>query len=136
MFVARTGVFLVKEFLTRKISGRSVQLEEVQDTTVMEDSTVEEPMIEETPAPQRSERLRRVRNVLLLDNDEPSTYNEAMMGPNSEEWLRAMRSEIESMDDNQVWKLVDPLDGVKIIECKWVYKKKTNMDGNVYVYKA
>ena len=136
VFVARNGVFLEKEFLTRKTSGRSVQLEEVQDTTVMEDSTIEEPVIEEAPAPRRSERLRRVRDVLLLDNDEPSTYNEAMMGPNSEEWLRAMRSEIESMDDNQVWKLVDPPDGVKTIECKWVYKKKTDMDGNIYIYKA
>jgi hypothetical protein len=136
VFVARNGVFLEKEFLTRKISGRSVQLEEVQETQVMEDSTVEEPMIEETPATRRSERLRRVRDVLLLDNDEPSTYDEAMMGPNSEEWLKAMRSEIESMDDNQVWKLVDPPDGVKTIECKWVYKKKTDMDGNVYIYKA
>ena len=136
VFVARNGVFLEKEFLTRKTSGRTVQLEEVQETTVREDSTVEKPVIEETPAPRRSERLRRVRDVLLLDNDEPSTYDEAMMGPNSEEWLRAMRSEIESMDDNQVWKLVDPPDGVKTIECKWVYKKKTDMDGNVYIYKA
>ena len=68
----------------------------------MEDSTVERPVIEETPTPRRLERLRRVRDVLLLDNDEPSTYDEAMMGLNSEEWLKAMRSEIESLDDNQV----------------------------------
>jgi hypothetical protein len=35
-----------------------------------------------------------------LDNDEPMTYTEAMMGPNSEKWLGAMESEIESMHDN------------------------------------
>jgi hypothetical protein len=59
-----------------------------------------------------------------------------MMSPDSEKWPGAMRSEIESMGDNQVWNLVDPPDGVKTIECKWVYKKKTDMDGNVHIYKA
>jgi hypothetical protein len=40
------------------------------------------------------------------------------------------------MEDNQVWNLVDPPDGVKAIECKWIYKKKKDMDGNVHIYKA
>jgi hypothetical protein len=47
-----------------------------------------------------------------------------------------MRSEIDSMGDNQVWNLVDSPDGVKGIECKWIYKKKKDMDGNVHIYKA
>jgi len=47
-----------------------------------------------------------------------------------------MQYEIESMGDNQVWNLVDPPDGVKTIECKWIYKKKKDMDGNVHIYKA
>jgi hypothetical protein len=47
-----------------------------------------------------------------------------------------MESKIESMHDNQVWNLVDPIDGVRPIGCKWVFKKKTDMDGNVYIYKA
>jgi hypothetical protein len=34
--------------------------------------------------------------VLLLDNDEPATYKEAMMGPNSIKWLDAIKSAIES----------------------------------------
>jgi hypothetical protein len=47
-----------------------------------------------------------------------------------------MRSEIDSMDDNQVWNLVDPPDGVKPIECKWIYKKKRDMDRNIHIHKA
>jgi len=47
-----------------------------------------------------------------------------------------MRSEIDSTENNQVWNLVDPPDGVRPIECKWIYKKKNDMDGNVHVYKA
>jgi hypothetical protein len=76
------------------------------------------------------------RDILLLDNDEPMTYAEAMIDPDSEKWQSAMRSEIDSMDDNQVWNLVDPLDGVKPIECKWIYKRKRDMNVNVHIYKA
>jgi hypothetical protein len=38
---------------------------------------------------------------------EPATYKEAMMGPHSVKWLQDMKSEIESMYENQVWSLVD-----------------------------
>ena len=43
---------------------------------------------------------------------------------------------MQSMYDNQVWTLIDPPNGLKTIECKWVLKKKTNMDGNVHTFKA
>src|SRR3954462_781268 len=59
-----------------------------------------------------------------------------MVDPDSEKWLIAMRSEIESMGDNQVWNLVDLPDGFKAIECKWIYKKKIDMDGNGHIHKA
>jgi hypothetical protein len=144
VFVARHGTFLEKEFLTRKASGRTVQLEEVRDKPLGEDSAsdafmaepVREPVVEVAPAPRRSERLRNASNVLLLDNDEPLTYAEAMVDPDSELWLEAMRSELKSMDDNQVWNLVDLPNGARTIECKWIFKKKTDMDGNVQIHKA
>jgi hypothetical protein len=40
------------------------------------------------------------------------------------------------MGDNQVWILVDLTDGIKPIECKWMYKMKRDMDGNVHIHKA
>jgi hypothetical protein len=58
------------------------------------------------------------RDISLLDNDESMTYTEAMMGPDSEKWLGAMKSEIEYIHDNQVWNLVDPIDGMRHIGCK------------------
>jgi hypothetical protein len=67
--------------------------------------------------------------TLLLDNDEPMIFTEAMMGPVSEKWLGAIESEIQSMHDNQVWNLVDPNDGVRPIGCKWIFKKKIDNDG-------
>ena len=59
--------------------------------------------------------MRRVRDVLLLESDEPATYAEAMVSPDFEEWLEAMRSELKSMDDNHVWDLVDPPPGITAI---------------------
>ena len=35
-----------------------------------------------------------VLEIMLLDNGEPSNYEEAMMSPDSAKWLEAMKSEI------------------------------------------
>ena len=42
-----------------------------------------------------------VLEVMLLDHDEPTNYKEAMMIPDSDGWLEAMKSEIESMYENK-----------------------------------
>jgi hypothetical protein len=56
--------------------------------------------------------------------------------PDSDKWLEAMRSKIQSMYDNTVWNLVAPPVGVKLIANKWVFKRKIDMNGNMTVYKA
>ena len=48
-----------------------------------------------------------VLEVMLLDNGEPSNYEEAMAGLDSNKWLEAMQSEIESMYENKVWTFTD-----------------------------
>ena len=73
---------------------------------------------------------------MLLDHGEPMNYEEAMMSPDSAKWLEAMKSEMGSMYENKVWTLVDLPDDWQTIENKWIFKKKTNADGNVTVYKA
>ncbi|KAI5433610.1 hypothetical protein KIW84_020768 [Lathyrus oleraceus] len=64
-----------------------------------------------------------------MDQDEPVTFQEAIIGPEYEKSLEAMKSEMESMYTNQVWTLVEPPVGVNPIGYKWVFKKKTDMDG-------
>ena len=58
------------------------------------------------------------------------------MSPDSAKWLEAMKSEMGSMYENKVWTLVDLPDDRQAIENKWIFKKKTDTDGNVTVYKA
>ena len=59
-----------------------------------------------------------------------------MMSPDSAKWLEAMKSEIGSMYENKGWTLVDLPDDRQAIENKQIFKKKTDADGNITVYKA
>ena len=59
-----------------------------------------------------------------------------MASSESAKWKEAMDSEIQSMYDIQVWNLVDNVPGRKTVGCKWIFKKKTNIDGKVHTYKA
>ena len=42
---------------------------------------------------------------------------------------------MDSMLINQVWTLVEPPVGIKPIRWKWIFKKKTNKEGNAITYK-
>ncbi|CAL8993231.1 unnamed protein product, partial [Prunus brigantina] len=70
------------------------------------------------------------------DIEDPLNYNEAMSDIDSQKWLGAMKSEIDSMYTNQVWTLVDPPLGIVPIGNKWIFKRKIGSDGKVETYKA
>ena len=77
-----------------------------------------------------------VLEVMLLDHDKHMNYEEAMMSPDSDRWHEAMKSEIESMYENKVWTLEDFPDDRQAIENKWIFKRKTDADSSVTIYKA
>ncbi|KAK8562296.1 hypothetical protein V6N12_010380 [Hibiscus sabdariffa] len=101
VFVARTGVFLEKEFLMNSGKGRNIELEEVQQQQVIEpeveriSQAVEENSTDlETQPLRRSTRERHEPerygflvtthgDVILVDQDEPKTYQEAVASPDS-----------------------------------------------------
>ena len=100
-----------------------------------------------TQGPRKSSRIRQNperygflvtddHDVILMDHDEPISYQEPVSSSDSEKWLDAMKSDMQSMYDNQVWTLIDPPEGLKTIGCKWVFTKKTDMEGNVHTFKA
>ncbi|GJW39503.1 retrotransposon protein, putative, ty1-copia subclass, partial [Tanacetum coccineum] len=94
----------------------------------------------------RSKRTHRAPNRLCLnveaeehslgDLNEPTSYKAAMLDPKSNKWLDAMNAEMQSMIDNMVWVLVDLPPNCKTVRSKWIFKKKTDMDGIVHTYKA
>ena len=122
IFVAKNGSFLEKEFLSKEVSGRKVELDEViVPSPLLESSSSQKsvpviptPISEEVndddhetsdqvaTKPRRSSRVRSapewygnpILEVMLLDHDEPTNYEEAMMSPDSTKWLEAIKSEI------------------------------------------
>ena len=43
-----------------------------------------------------------VLEVMLLDNNEPTSYGEAVVGLDSDKWLKTVKSERGSMYENKV----------------------------------
>ena len=66
----------------------------------------------------------------------PTTYSEGLNSDKVNEWLIAMRDEMQSMSDNDVWELVDLSKRYKPIGCKWVFNTKRDNKGNFERYKA
>ena len=114
------------------------------------DPQSEIPIIEDNHYTPTLWRSNRVHNVPLryglvikndstshiIENDDPMTYSEAVMSNDSDKWLNAIKSKIDSIYANQVWTLVDASEGVTPIGCKWVFKKKIGVDGQVETYKV
>ncbi|GJX02490.1 retrotransposon protein, putative, ty1-copia subclass [Tanacetum coccineum] len=124
--VARYAEFFEKNLLSQEVSGRAGELEEIQDEDTspseitseipMEVEGFKPPQEEEAPV-RRSERPHRAPNRLCLnveveehslgDLNEPANYKAAMLDQESNKWLDAMNADMQSMRDNQVWRLVD-----------------------------
>ncbi|GJV84943.1 retrotransposon protein, putative, ty1-copia subclass, partial [Tanacetum coccineum] len=71
----------------------------------------------------------------LGDLDEPPNYKAALADPESDKWLEAMNTEMQSMKDNQVWILVELPPNGRTVGSKWLFKK-TVMDGNLRILLA
>ena len=71
-----------------------------------------------------------------IHDDDPTIYKEALCDKDSSKWLEAMRTEMDSLYENQVWTLVDPPEGIVPIGCKWTFKRKVGADGKVETFKA
>jgi hypothetical protein len=73
---------------------------------------------------------------LSTKDDEPSCYQEAVKGSNSDKWKEAMKNEMKSLERNATWDMVKIPRDRKTVGCKWVYKLKKGVDDKVERYKA
>ncbi|GKC70614.1 retrotransposon protein, putative, ty1-copia subclass [Tanacetum coccineum] len=156
VFVARNAEFFESKLLDLKASESVEDLELIQkedtnpsvDTSLNheeDDQEIDEPQSDINPI-RRSIRTRRPTDRLCLyidteehelgDLGEPANYKAALLDPESDKWLNAMNMEMQSMKNNKVWVLVELPSNGKTVGSKWLFKKKTNMDGAVHTYKA
>ena len=61
---------------------------------------------------------------------------EALSGKDRNKWKEAMASEMQSLKENGVYELVEIPKGKKVVKSKWVFKVKTDSEGNVDKLKA
>ena len=59
-----------------------------------------------------------------------------MASPEKDKWQSAMQEEVNSLNDNSTWTLVDRPKDRKVITGHWVYKIKTDEQGNINKFKA
>ena len=59
-----------------------------------------------------------------------------MMSPDSTKWLEVLKSKMGSMYENKVWTLVDLPDDRHAIKNKWIFRRKTDADSSVTIYKS
>ncbi|GKD24744.1 zinc finger, CCHC-type containing protein [Tanacetum coccineum] len=110
-----------------------------------DDQEINEPQSDINPI-RKSSRTCRAPNRMCLhvdaeehelkDLSEPTNYKAALLDPESDKWLDVMNVEMQSMKDNKVWDLVDLPPNGKTVGSKWLFKKKTDMDGAIHTFKA
>ena len=73
--------------------------------------------------------------ALLSDPNEPKTIQEALSGPEAEQWRKSVKEEFDNFIKRGSWKFVKREEaakkGKKIIGCRWVFKKKHEKDGTI-----
>jgi hypothetical protein len=69
-------------------------------------------------------------------SEEPQTVEEVLNGEDAKKWEIAMQEEYDSLVVSNTWSLVPLPKGRKPISCKWVFKIKHGVDGEVERYKA
>ena len=68
-----------------------------------------------------------------LSQVEPTKVEEALQ---DESWVEAMHDELLQFQRNDVWTLVPRSKGEHIIGTKWIFRNKTDEEGNVIRNKA
>jgi hypothetical protein len=61
---------------------------------------------------------------------------EALSGLDALHWEKAIQSELDSLQKNNIWILTTLCKDRKLVSSKWVFKIKYNPDGNISKYKA
>lgn len=75
-------------------------------------------------------------NVKNENVDESLSVKEALSGPEAEKWKEAMQNEYNSFIINKCWTLTERNKNQRPVKCKWVFRKKHGVNGELLKYKA
>jgi hypothetical protein len=75
----------------------------------------------------------------LKDITIPNSYTQAIASPQSDQWLAAMQSEVDSLKANNTWQpvhLMEVPQDANIIKGRWVFSIKADANGCPVRFKA
>ena len=67
---------------------------------------------------------------------DPKSVEEVFSIVAKNEWVKAIKKEIDWLDRNNVWDVVELPKGCKAVGSKWIYKRKHDADGKVEQHKV
>ena len=105
--------------------------ERSNDTNSSKDVELEE-LIGENEEYEFLETIEEAAN--LAEDNEPESYEEAINSEDSDRWREAINSEFKSLVENETWRVVPKSElppNTKVIQTKWVHKRKTEADGSM-----
>ena len=82
------------------------------------------------------ERFPDEERVVLTDEGEPESFEEAKNDTHNQKWLSAMQEEMDSLHENHTYELIELPRGKKALRNKWVFKLKPGDGKNPLIYKA
>ena len=71
-----------------------------------------------------------------VNDEEPSTLGEALSSKEGLKWREAIKSELESLSQHNVWYPSEVPHGMKPLPTRFVFQRKRDSSGNVIRYKA
>uniref|UniRef100_A0AAV1UZ15 Integrase catalytic domain-containing protein n=1 Tax=Peronospora matthiolae TaxID=2874970 RepID=A0AAV1UZ15_9STRA len=70
------------------------------------------------------------------DVESASTYSQVLESKHKDDWIRAMKSEIQALTQHDTWTLQDLPSDKRSIGCKWVFRIKRKPNGEIVKFKA
>ncbi|MBW0461131.1 hypothetical protein O181_000846 [Austropuccinia psidii MF-1] len=81
----------------------------------------------------QTKKLANFVEAIVLD---PKSFSQAIHHPDSKQWLAAIENELSNMKTHQVWSSHEQDESINPLTTTWVFKKKTDANGNLTKYKA
>ncbi|KAI7956145.1 hypothetical protein MJO29_007544 [Puccinia striiformis f. sp. tritici] len=83
-----------------------------------------------------SRRSGHSANAVGYMKEDPQSYIEAIRSIHREDWSKAIDSKLGNMDKHEVWTAVTQTKDMHPLSTTWVFRRKTDQDGNLTKFKA
>lgn len=118
---------------TEFIKEEFIEIEDQNEVEDQNDEESEEEIIQQRRS-ERNKKTKEYEDYILYHSElltDPCSFQEAMKSSEKLKWKEAMDEEYQSLVKNKVWELVERPKDRKIVQCKWVFTVKNDVNGEI-----